>query len=81
MKKITLEISDQDTDDLENAIEKFNRLMELLEDLSLSVHEIKEMLKQEVRAWTMKRNRRRKKINWTFTKQKADEKLGKYYTE
>jgi|TARA_R110002012_G_scaffold313385_1_gene524960 N-dimethylarginine dimethylaminohydrolase len=44
LKKITLEISDQDTDDLENAIEKFNRLMELLEDLSLSVHEIKEML-------------------------------------
>jgi len=39
----------------------------------------KELLKQEVRAWTMRRNRQRKKINWTFTKQKADKKLGKYY--
>jgi len=41
----------------------------------------KEMLKQEVKAWTIRRNRQRKKINWTFTKQNADEKLGKYYTE
>lgn len=39
----------------------------------------KEMLKQEVRAWTMRRNRQRKKIDWTFTKQKADKKLSKYY--
>jgi hypothetical protein len=39
----------------------------------------KEMLKQEVRAWTMRRNRERKKITWTFTKQKADKKLEKYY--
>lgn len=41
----------------------------------------KEMLKREVKAWTIRRNKQRKKINWTFTKQKADEKLGKYYTE
>jgi len=41
----------------------------------------KEMLKQEVKAWTMRRNKQRKKINWTFTKQNADERLGKYYTE
>lgn len=41
----------------------------------------KEMLTREVKAWTTRRNRQRKKINWTFTKQKADEKLGKYYTE
>lgn len=41
----------------------------------------KELLKQEVKAWTARRNRQRKKINWTFTKQKADKKLGKYYTE
>lgn len=41
----------------------------------------KEMLTREVKEWNMKRNRQRKKINWTFTKQKADEKLGKYYTE
>jgi hypothetical protein len=37
------------------------------------------MLTQEVRAWTMRRNRQRKKINWAFTKQKADRKLSKYY--
>lgn len=41
----------------------------------------KEMLAREVKAWTVRRNRQRKKIIWTFTKQKADKKLGKYYTE
>lgn len=39
----------------------------------------KEMLAQEVEAWTKRRNKQRKKINWAFTKQKADKKLGKYY--
>ncbi len=39
----------------------------------------KEMLKQEIRAWTIRRNRQRKKINWIFTKQKADKKMKKYY--
>lgn len=39
----------------------------------------KEMLTKEVKAWTTRRNLRRKKINWTFTKEKADKKLGKYY--
>lgn len=39
----------------------------------------KEMLAQEVEAWTKRRNEQRKKINWAFTKQKADKKLGKYY--
>ncbi len=39
----------------------------------------KEMLAQEVKAWTIRRNRQRKKINWTFTKAKADKKLSKYY--
>jgi hypothetical protein len=39
----------------------------------------KELLEQEVKAWTARRNRQRKKINWTFTKQKADKKLSKYY--
>ena len=43
--------------------------------------EDKGLLAHEVRAWTGRRNRRRCKINWTFTKQKADEKLGKYYAE
>lgn len=41
----------------------------------------KEMLTREVKAWMNRRNIKHKKINWTFTKQKADEKLGKYYTE
>lgn len=39
----------------------------------------KEMLTREVKAWTKRRNKQKKKINWTFTKQKADDKLGKYY--
>jgi hypothetical protein len=37
------------------------------------------MLTSEVRAWTGRRNRQRKKISWTFTKQKAEKKLSKYY--
>lgn len=41
----------------------------------------KEMLTREIKAWTTRRNKQKKKINWTFTKQKADIKLGKYYTE
>jgi hypothetical protein len=41
----------------------------------------KNLLKREVKEWNLRRNRQRKKINWTFTRQKADEKLGKYYTE
>lgn len=39
----------------------------------------KETLTREVKAWTIRRNRQRKKINWTFTKQKADKKLGHHY--
>ena len=39
----------------------------------------KEILRQEVMAWERKRNERKMKINWRFTKQKADEKLSKYY--
>ncbi|HLC81325.1 MAG TPA: IS630 family transposase, partial [Candidatus Nanoarchaeia archaeon] len=41
----------------------------------------KEMLTRVVKAWEKRRNRQRKKIDWTFTKKKADKKLGKYYTE
>jgi len=41
----------------------------------------KEMLTREVKAWEKIRNMKRKKIDWTFTKKKADKKLGKYYTE
>jgi hypothetical protein len=39
----------------------------------------KEILRQEVMAWQRKRNNDQIKIEWTFTKQKADKKLSKYY--
>ncbi len=34
---------------------------------------------REVRAWTNRRNKLKKKIDWRFTKQKADEKLSEDY--
>ena len=37
------------------------------------------LLRKEVRAWTKLRNSKGNKINWKFTKEKADEKLSKYY--
>lgn len=39
----------------------------------------KEILKNEIAAWSKQRNKEMKKIMWTFTKKKADEKLSKYY--
>lgn len=39
----------------------------------------KDLLRQEVMAWERKRNKQQMKINWRFTKQKADEKLSIYY--
>ena len=39
----------------------------------------KDTLKQELKCWSEKRNASKKKIKWTFTKEKADEKLSKYY--
>lgn len=39
----------------------------------------KEILAREVAAWTMRRNDQKKKINWTFTREKADKKLSNYY--
>ena len=36
-------------------------------------------LRKEVIAWSKRRNKRKMKINWRFTKQKADEKLSAYY--
>lgn len=39
----------------------------------------REMLITEVDAWTKRRNEQKKKIHWTFTKQKADQKLAKHY--
>jgi hypothetical protein len=37
------------------------------------------LLAHEVAAWTKRRNDDRKKINWGFTSENADEKLSKYY--
>ncbi|MGC1121516.1 MAG: transposase, partial [Candidatus Methanofastidiosia archaeon] len=38
-----------------------------------------ETLAREVGAWTRRRNDQKKKIDWKFTKDKADKKLSKYY--
>jgi|SRR5665648_258120 len=38
-----------------------------------------ETLDREVTAWTERRNEQNKKINWGFTKEKADEKMSKYF--
>ena len=37
-----------------------------------------QLLKKEVGAWTKKRNMRKEKINWTFTKEIAKKKMAKY---
>ena len=39
----------------------------------------RETLNREVAAWTERRNRGKKKIDWKFTKEKADKKLSKHY--
>jgi hypothetical protein len=36
-------------------------------------------LRQEVRAWQRRRNHERRTIEWTFTRQDADRKLGRHY--
>ena len=38
-----------------------------------------EKLTEEVKAWELQKNNERKKIYWSFTKQKADKKLSKHY--
>jgi transposase len=38
-----------------------------------------ERLVAEVAAWQKRRNQQRKTIDWTFTREKADKKLAKYY--
>ena len=40
----------------------------------------RENLKEEVEAWQKRRNREQAKIEWLFTREKADKKLSKYYT-
>ncbi|CAD7766741.1 MAG: hypothetical protein DNFNHJIP_00738 [Candidatus Argoarchaeum ethanivorans] len=42
-----------------------------IEDMGILAH--------EVAAWTQRRNDNKKKINWKFTSENADEKLSKYY--
>lgn len=37
-------------------------------------------LVKEVTAWERKRNKKKAKVEWTFTREKADEKFSKYYT-
>jgi hypothetical protein len=32
-----------------------------------------------VAAWTKRRNGQKKKVNWKFTRERADKKLSKYY--
>ena len=39
----------------------------------------KELLRQEVMAWERMRNKQKKKIDWRFTRQKADDKLSAHY--
>jgi DDE superfamily endonuclease len=39
----------------------------------------KDTLRKEVIAWSKRRNEQKMKIDWRFTKQKADEKLSAYY--
>ena len=36
-------------------------------------------LRRNVQAWQQRRNRQARPIKWTFTKQKADKKLGRHY--
>ena len=38
-------------------------------------------LKHEVDAWTKRRNKHKKKIEWKFTRKNADEKMSKYYVK
>ncbi|GCC10805.1 hypothetical protein IPdc08_00842 [archaeon] len=38
-----------------------------------------EKLASEVAAWTRRRNDMKKKIDWKFTRERADRKLSKYY--
>lgn len=42
-----------------------------IEDMKILTH--------EVEAWTERRNEHKKKINWKFTRERADKKLSKYY--
>jgi len=41
----------------------------------------KDDLEKSVKAWEWRRKRKKCGIKWTFTMEKADRKLSKYYTE
>ena len=38
-----------------------------------------EVLEREIACWSKQRNKKRKKIQWSFTRKQADKKLSKYY--
>jgi hypothetical protein len=38
-----------------------------------------DILEREIACWSKQRNKAKKKINWSFTRKQADEKLSKYY--
>ena len=38
-----------------------------------------DLLEREIKCWAQERNRAKKKINWSFTRKRADKKLSKYY--
>jgi hypothetical protein len=38
-----------------------------------------DILEKEIACWSKQRNKSKKKINWSFTRKQADEKLSKYY--
>lgn len=38
-----------------------------------------DVLKKEIKCWVKQRNKKRKKIQWSFTRKMADSKLSKYY--
>ncbi len=37
------------------------------------------LLKSEVNTWSKQNNKEKRKLNWNFTREKADIKLSKYY--
>jgi transposase len=39
----------------------------------------KETLRREIIAWVKRRNKKQKRIDWRFTRQKADQKLSSYH--
>jgi hypothetical protein len=39
----------------------------------------RKFISEEVAAWQNRRNMEKRQIEWTFTRQKADEKLGRHY--